>query len=195
MNMIRTFASTLALATAFSALTAPIAARAATLVGTSSFPTGVDGLVVDGTTYNVTFTPGTYTNVFSVTAPTFLNNSTGASDAAVDLAAALNSLAGAPPSSEFAEFIPYTAPDNLGDFLASFVTGTGSHTYAAANGANESDASNFTSLPPTFETGLAVFAAVAAVPEPSTWAMMILGFAGIGFMAYRRKSKPSLMAA
>jgi hypothetical protein len=35
----------------------------------------------------------------------------------------------------------------------------------------------------------------AAVPEPSTWAMMILGFAGIGFMAYRRKSKPALMAA
>jgi hypothetical protein len=33
-----------------------------------------------------------------------------------------------------------------------------------------------------------------AVPEPSTWAMMILGFAGIGFMAYRRKSKPALMA-
>jgi hypothetical protein len=27
------------------------------------------------------------------------------------------------------------------------------------------------------------------VPEPSTWAMMILGFAGIGFMAYRRKAK------
>ena len=32
-----------------------------------------------------------------------------------------------------------------------------------------------------------------AVPEPSTWAMMILGFAGISFMAYRRKSKPALM--
>jgi hypothetical protein len=25
---------------------------------------------------------------------------------------------------------------------------------------------------------------ISAVPEPSTWAMMILGFAGIGFMAY-----------
>jgi PEP-CTERM motif len=36
---------------------------------------------------------------------------------------------------------------------------------------------------------------VGGVPEPSTWAMMILGFAGIGFMAYRRKSKPALMAA
>jgi PEP-CTERM motif len=33
------------------------------------------------------------------------------------------------------------------------------------------------------------------VPEPSTWAMMILGFAGVGFVAYRRKSKPALMAA
>ena len=28
---------------------------------------------------------------------------------------------------------------------------------------------------------------VSAVPEPSTWAMMILGFIGVGFMAYRRK--------
>ena len=33
------------------------------------------------------------------------------------------------------------------------------------------------------------------VPEPSTWAMMLLGFAGVGVMAYRRKSKPALMAA
>jgi PEP-CTERM motif len=27
----------------------------------------------------------------------------------------------------------------------------------------------------------------AAVPEPTTWAMMLLGFAGIGFTAYRKK--------
>jgi probable HAF family extracellular repeat protein len=33
-----------------------------------------------------------------------------------------------------------------------------------------------------------------AVPEPSTWAMLLIGFAGVGFMAYRRKSKPALMA-
>ena len=30
-----------------------------------------------------------------------------------------------------------------------------------------------------------------SVPEPSTWAMLLLGFAGVGFMAYRRKSKPA----
>jgi hypothetical protein len=36
---------------------------------------------------------------------------------------------------------------------------------------------------------------VGAVPEPSTWAMMLLGFAGIGFVSYRRKSKPARIAA
>lgn len=29
---------------------------------------------------------------------------------------------------------------------------------------------------------------VAAVPEPSTWAMMVLGFAGVGIVAYRRRN-------
>jgi choice-of-anchor C domain-containing protein len=36
---------------------------------------------------------------------------------------------------------------------------------------------------------------VVAVPEPATWAMMILGFFGIGFMAYRRTSSPSVRLA
>jgi hypothetical protein len=32
-----------------------------------------------------------------------------------------------------------------------------------------------------------------AVPEPSTWAMMIAGFAGVGFVSYRQKSnEPAL---
>jgi hypothetical protein len=33
------------------------------------------------------------------------------------------------------------------------------------------------------------------VPEPSTWAMMILGFCGVGFLAYRRKSNPAFRLA
>jgi hypothetical protein len=40
---------------------------------------------------------------------------------------------------------------------------------------------------PTAGFWTASFPTVAAVPEPSTWAMMILGFCGVGFMAYRRK--------
>ena len=35
---------------------------------------------------------------------------------------------------------------------------------------------------------------VPPVPEPSTWAMMILGFAGVGFMAYRRSRKDNGLA-
>jgi hypothetical protein len=37
---------------------------------------------------------------------------------------------------------------------------------------------------------------ISGVPEPSTWAMVILGFAGVGFMAYRRKQNgPALRVA
>jgi hypothetical protein len=35
--------------------------------------------------------------------------------------------------------------------------------------------------------------AVTAVPEASTWGMMILGFFGVGFMAYRRKETGSAL--
>lgn len=34
-----------------------------------------------------------------------------------------------------------------------------------------------------------------AIPEPSTWAMMMLGFAGLGYLAYRRKPKPAVITA
>jgi PEP-CTERM motif len=36
---------------------------------------------------------------------------------------------------------------------------------------------------------------VAAVPEPATWAMMILGFVGVGFMSYRRRAKSGFRLA
>jgi hypothetical protein len=54
----------------------------------------------------------------------------------------------------------------------------------------------FTDLGPSNQQGnLLANVTVSAVPEASTWAMMILGFAGLGFMAYRQKAKPALMAA
>jgi hypothetical protein len=33
---------------------------------------------------------------------------------------------------------------------------------------------------------------ISAVPEPATWAMMILGFAAVGFIAHRRSRKPAI---
>jgi hypothetical protein len=44
-------------------------------------------------------------------------------------------------------------------------------------------------------TTLTIDTIASGVPEPSTWAMMILGFAGVGFMAYRKKSKPTFRLA
>jgi hypothetical protein len=35
----------------------------------------------------------------------------------------------------------------------------------------------------------------STVPEPSTWAMMIPGFCGLSFMAYRRKRSGAAFAA
>jgi PEP-CTERM motif-containing protein len=35
---------------------------------------------------------------------------------------------------------------------------------------------------------------VALIPEPSTWALMVIGFGGLGFAAYRR-SRPVVSIA
>jgi hypothetical protein len=55
--------------------------------------------------------------------------------------------------------------------------------------------SNDSGFPFVFPSGAATVTVTAAVPEPSTWAMMILGFCGLGFMAYRRKQKRPILAA
>jgi hypothetical protein len=44
--------------------------------------------------------------------------------------------------------------------------------------------SNVSGGPDAIQVGL-----LAAVPEPSTWALMVLGFFGLGFIAYRRKDE------
>lgn len=54
----------------------------------------------------------------------------------------------------------------------------------------------FDDLHPT-EAGHALAAeyALAAIPEPSTWAMMLLGFAGLGFMGYKASRKAAAVTA
>ena len=76
---------------------------------------------------------------------------------------------------------------NVKDACGAAAVGTDCNTYEFWDG-----------IHPTAAAHMAIadaFVAVATVPEPTTWAMMLLGFAGIGFMAYRRKSKPALMAS
>jgi hypothetical protein len=93
-------------------------------------------------------------------------------------------------------FTDHTSSNIVGVSLA----GTNLAGFTAANigfGSNFVTA-NTLGLGPTFPAGTFISLDVTfspAVPEPATWAMMILGFAGVGFMAYRRKAKPELMTA
>lgn len=67
-------------------------------------------------------------------------------------------------------------------------------TVYAGCGLEACSASNRTMIDPVFtvpdgyqiQLSPGVGNSIAAVPEPSTWAMIILGFAGVGFMASRR---------
>ena len=61
---------------------------------------------------------------------------------------------------------------HLGNLVYANVFGDGTTTWSNANRAFDA----------TFS------ATISAVPEPSTWAMMILGFVGVGFLAYRRRN-------
>jgi outer membrane lipase/esterase len=69
---------------------------------------------------------------------------------------------------------------------------------APSNGCDPATAEYWDGIHPTAAAHLLIadaFVAVATVPEPSTWAMLILGFAGIGWVAYRRASKLASLAA
>jgi hypothetical protein len=90
-----------------------------------------------------------------------------------------------------------------------FYTANGNTEFIADSGSWFADVLGLTSGPyfsgstqdPTFRPGtygipgdsLTITDITAAVPEPSTWAMMLLGFCGLGFMAYRRKQNGSAL--
>jgi hypothetical protein len=99
---------------------------------------------------------------------------------------------------EFGQYASFTTttpiPDSATDSFLGLRYTVGANTFYGYAQFAGSDFEGF-----GFETGpntaITAIAAVEAVPEPSTWAMMLLGFAGIGFMAYRQKAKLALMAA
>lgn len=67
----------------------------------------------------------------------------------------------------------------------SFNAGVGSHTleFSVLNNNNPNNLGA-----PDGPLALRVDAITQAVPEASTWAMILLGFLGVGFLSYRRKS-------
>ena len=87
------------------------------------------------------------------------------------------SIALAESTSGFANGTPYLALFNGGDNAGTFMIGRVNASPLVSSG-------TYTLSSPF----------VAAVPEPSTWAMMLLGFAGVGFMTYRRRKVAALAA-
>lgn len=82
--------------------------------------------------------------------------------------------------SDFQVSLQFLAKDPQFSTFSPFLT-----VYNAANPGTQSAQTSFTGE----------FFSVAAVPEPSTWAMMILGFASIGFTAYRKRNKQNFRFA
>jgi len=93
------------------------------------------------------------------------------------------------------------AANNGFDQFDPYINGTGTFTIDASLSNVDSFTISdvkfyFGTVPTEVDGGLGGFpTGPGSVPEPSTWAMMILGFFGVGFMAYRRKSQTSLRFA
>lgn len=81
---------------------------------------------------------------------------------------------------------PFALDKNGSNFYNAFNGTFSSVTMSFGNGATVSDVSQFR---------LNASPAVAAVPEPATWAMMMFGFAGAGFAMRRRKKDTRLSIA
>jgi hypothetical protein len=95
---------------------------------------------------------------------------------------------------------PFTASTNVGEWDQFFATwDSGGATSAKLSLVDQNTAASgndfaldLISLSTDPSGGTSV---TPGVPEPSTWAMMIFGFFGVGFMAYRRNRKPSFRFA
>jgi hypothetical protein len=85
---------------------------------------------------------------------------------------------------------PYSITDPLGFNYVAIHQGQGELVFQYLTTQTTFSLSGYTGI-----SNLRFYSGVGAVPEPSTWAMMILGFFGVGFMAYRRKSQGSLRLA
>jgi hypothetical protein len=73
-------------------------------------------------------------------------------------------------------------------------TGGPGFEYNGASGGDFSRAYSGMTIPVSNNSGLVTGFTVVAVPEPSTWAMMVLGFAGLGFAGYRASRRATAAA-
>lgn len=172
-------------------------ARAQTLVGTTTDPTGIDGLVIDGTTYNVTF---------STTSPSqspFEQGTAASYGAAIAMAGALSSLgvtalagvsppADCPPDNHVCQTnaVLFVAVDGGQGLMNDVATCLGDTGPAPTPCSQHSWSADQIFQPPGLGylgTGYGYLANFTAAPEPATLGLMLLGLAGIGLASRKPK--------
>ena len=153
------------------------------LVGTTTDPTGINDLVVDGTTYDVTFS--------TTTLNSFTTGSTLSADADAALVAALNALSVTELGGTIPSGLSVVDVDNslsLFEGPACFNNGlpcvVGSWVPTSGSGFP-----NLGSSAAGFWYVQAADFSVVGVPEPATLALFGAGLAGLGALRRRRKAK------
>jgi hypothetical protein len=123
------------------------------------------------------FPDATFTNVSSGSAPAIANSRLDFS--------LLNS------------FVYDPAKGNLMLTIREFSLSNGNTLFLDVDINNGTTNSTFSAFPTDWNQGLVTGFNdnVAATPIPSSWTMLLPALAGLGFIAYRRKSKPTLVAA
>jgi PEP-CTERM motif len=90
------------------------------------------------------------------------------------------------------------APTVFDDFYLHIFTYSSTPTFQQVGYTTSSATPNsnyfFTNLPDSGAGSVTVTPITSGVPEPSTWAMMLAGFAGLGFLGYRQTVKARLAA-
>lgn len=119
---------------------------------------------------------------------------TAASFSGSNLSASPTAITFTPITSANSDFAGLTASFYFGAGVVSGGSGSGSVPCIAA-GAGGYGFCTYGALTTATAANPLVIATIASVPEPSTWAMMILGFSAVGFMAYRRRNQGTPLTA